>query len=390
MQFHSAIATGAEPEAACRMAAQSVQQALGPGPIDLAMVFVSPRYGAMVDRVPVLLHDLLGPRTLVGCSGAALASGPQRLENRHALVVLAGRLPGVQVDATLLTNGDLPDPDAPPSAWRALLPPSDRPCRGQMVLCEPFHVDARALLAGLDYGFPNVTRVGGFASGSRHPDGHTLFVGRQTHRVGALVVSFAGDIALDAVVAQGCRPIGRPGRVTKADRNRLLAVDDRPARAFVEEQLSSLSLADRELVEQSPLFLGIASDPFAATEPTAGDYLIRSILGVDGNGDLVVAEHLRIGRHVQLHLRCDASSQADLRQQLQRARPSDARAAVMFRCLGRDGRDHAEFAEHAPGVPFAGLHCNGEIGTLGDGTHLHAYSAVFALLRQRPKASDPR
>lgn len=80
MQFHSAIATGAEPEAACRMAAQSVQQALGPGPIDLAMVFVSPRYGAMVDRVPVLLHDLLGPRTLVGCSGAALASGPQRLE----------------------------------------------------------------------------------------------------------------------------------------------------------------------------------------------------------------------------------------------------------------------------------------------------------------------
>ena len=34
---------------------------------------------------------------------------------------LAGRLPGVQVDATLLTNGDLPDPDAPPSAWLACL-----------------------------------------------------------------------------------------------------------------------------------------------------------------------------------------------------------------------------------------------------------------------------
>lgn len=383
MQFHSVLATGAELEAACRQAATAIHEGLGPGPIDLAMVFASPRYGAGIDRLPVMLHEMLGARTLVGCSGAAVADGAQVLENRHALAVLAGRLPGAQVDAVAIGTGDLPDMDGPPSAWRELLPPCALPRRGFVVLSEPFHLDARALLAGLDFGFPGVPKVGGVASGSRHPEGHTLFCGRNTFRAGAVVVSFAGDVQLDAVVAQGCRPIGRPGRVTKADRNRLVAVDDRPARVFLEEQLSGLPQADQELVERSPLFLGIASNPFAQHEPAAGDFLIRNILGVDGNGDLVVADHLPIGRHVQLHLRDAASGVADLVDQLQRAKPAHAAAGVMFRCLGRDGADHAQFTAAAPGVPLAGLHCNGEIGSLGDVTHLHAYTAAFALLRPR-------
>lgn len=403
MQFHSALATGAELEAACRQAAASIRQGLGPGPIDVAMVFASPRYGANIDRLPVLMHDLLGARTQFGCSGAAVADGAQVLENRHAIAVLAGRLPGARVDAVAIGAGDLPDADGPPDGWRNLLPASaapdggaanggatnggaangGMPHGGMLVLCEPFHFDAKALLAGLDFGFPGVTKIGGIASGSRHPDGNTLFVGRTTHRAGAVVVSFRGNVVLDAVIAQGCRPIGRPGRVTKADRNRLLTVDDRPARTFVEEQLAQLPQNDLELAEQSPLYLGIASNPFLKSQPNPGDFLIRNILGVDASGDLVVAEHLRIGRQVQLHLRDAASGVEDLRQQLRRAQPATATAGLMFRCLGREGPDHAQFTEQAPGVPLAGLHCNGEIGSVGDSTHLHAYTAAFALLRPR-------
>ena len=39
-----------------------------------------------------------------------------------------------------------------------------------------------------------------------------------------------------------------------------------------------------------------------------------------------------------------------------------------------------------PGVPLAGFHCNGEIGTFGDTTHLHGYTAAIALLRPRDGA----
>jgi small ligand-binding sensory domain FIST len=386
MQFHSALTTGADLEAACRAAATAVRTGLGPGPIDFAMVFASPRYGVNIDRLPVLLHEMIGARTLVGCSGGAVVDPTQAMENRHALAVLAGRLPGVQVDAIAIGNADLPSADAPPQAWRALLPPTIAPRAGFLVLCEPFHFAAEALLAGLDFGFPHLPKVGGIASGSRHPEGHSLFLGRTTYRQGAVIVSLAGDVQLDPVVAPGCRPFGRIGRVTKADRNRLMMVDDMPARQFVTEQLATLPPSERSIAEQSPLFLGIACDPFAGA-PNADEFLVRHIVGVDQQGDLVVAEHLAAGRQVQLHMRDGAASELDLRARLRRAKADRSAAAMLFRCLGREGDDHAQFAEVAGGVPMIGFHCNGEIATLGDAAYLHGYTAAFALLRARTTAS---
>lgn len=380
MRFHCAIAGGADPEAACRSVAADVQQALGPGPIDLAVLFASPRYGASLDRLPVLMHELLGARTSIGCTGAALVGAGRLLANQPGIGVLAGRLPGVDLQAVAIGNGDLPSADAPPSAWHRLLAGTNGPLRGMLMLTEPFHCDARALLAGLDYGWPGVCKVGGIASGSRHPEGHALFAGRTTHRSGAVVLTMAGDIALDAVVSQGCRPIGRPGRITKAERNRLVTVDDSPAKHFVEEQLSGLPSRDLELAERSPLFLGIGSDPFAQVAPARGQFLVRNILGIDpDSGNLVVGDHLAVGRHVQLHLRDAQSSEQDLRALLARAKPQTAEAAMLFRCLGREGADHERFAAEAPGVPLAGFHCNGEIGPVGGRSFLHGFTATMAL-----------
>jgi small ligand-binding sensory domain FIST len=389
MRFHCATAAGADLEAACRTAAAAVRQGLGAGPIDLAVVFASPRFGAGIDRLPVLLHELLAPRTLVGCSGAAVVGNGQQLANRHGLVVLAGRLPGVELHALAIGNGDLPDPDGPPSAWHHLLP-TPTPLRGMLVLTEPVHCDTRALLAGLDYGWPTVPKVGGVASGSRHPEGHALFLDRSVHRSGAIVLTMAGDIDMAPVVAQGCRPIGKPGRITKAERNRLVAVDNHPARNFVEEQLGSLSEEDLGLAERSPLFLGIGSDPFATQAPGPGRFLVRNILGIDpDSGNVLVGDHLSVGRHVQLHLRDKTSSEQDLLRSLVAAQPQTAKAALLFRCLGREGADHEAFGALAPDVPLVGFHCNGEIGPVGDVTHLHGYTAAWALLRQPLPSGGP-
>ncbi|MEO6594106.1 MAG: FIST C-terminal domain-containing protein, partial [Planctomycetota bacterium] len=198
-------------------------------------------------------------------------------------------------------------------------------------------------------------------------------------------LSLAGDIRVDAVVSQGCRPIGRLGRVTKADRNRLMAVDDRSARCFVEEQLSGLSNEDLELAERGPLFLGVASDPFAKSAPAQGEFLVRNILGIDPEtGNVIVGDHLPIGRQVQLHLRDGTTSARDLQKRLARASTASASAALLFRCLGRGGQEHEEFANLAHHVPLVGFHCNGEIGPVGSSTHLLGYTAVFALLRPGP------
>ena len=383
MLFHRASATGADLEAACRAAAGDVRERLGPGPIDLACVFASPRYGASIDRLPVMLHDMLGARTLVGCSGAAVLDDSRLLAGRHGLAVLAGRLPGTQVDAVALAPADLPSPDAGPAAWRDLLPACDQPRTGMIVLGEPFHGDPRSLLAGLDFGFPGVTKVGGIASGSRHPEGHTLFCGRSTHRSGAVVVAFAGDVELTGVVTPGCRPFGRAGRVTKAQDNRLLAVDHRPAQTFVREQLAALCDEDREVAQASPLLLGLAADPFGESIDDDGEFLVRNILGVDPDGHLVTWEHLPIGRTVRLLMRDAAAGAAALQRRLRSAAAATARGALLFQCLGRESEDHAAFAALAGDVPLVGFHCNGEIGPIGADTHMHAFSSAFAMFRRR-------
>jgi len=385
MEFHSALAETADLEEACDAVASDVLRQLGDGRVDLAMVFASSSYGAALERLPVMLHERLAIGTLAGCTGDALLHHSSMCQGRPGLALLVGRFPGATVTSTRLQNADLPHPDAPPSAWRALLPEGTdaQPLRGLVVLGEPFHCDMRALLAGLDFAFAALPKVGGLASGSRHPDGNALFSGRQTMHSGAVLVSFAGDVDVQAVVSQGCRPIGKVGHITTADRNRLVRVDDRPVKQFIEEQLATLPADEPMLSDGVPLFLGIASDPFTTQEPAAGDFLVRNVLGIDERGGLVVGEHLTAGRAIQLHVRDGRSGLLDLERQLQHGRVEDAAAGLMFRCIGRDGDDHSEFARLAPDVPLVGCTCNGEIGPVGNTTHLHGYTASCLLLRER-------
>jgi small ligand-binding sensory domain FIST len=327
----------------------------------------------------VLLHELLGARTLIGCSGAVVVDGTNALAGRHGIALLAARLPGTRVDAVAIAPADLPSPDAGPAGWRALLPPSDTPRSGMIVLTEPFHMDLPALLTGLDFGFPDVVKVGGVASGSRHPEGNALFCGRTTHRSGAVVLALQGACELAAVVAPGCRPFGRAGRVTRSTANRLLAVDGAPARAFVHEQLATLDAADRELAATSPLLLGVAADPLESPTPPDDELLVRNILGVDTHGDLVVSQHLPVGRAVRLLMRDPGSGAEELARRLREAAPGRAGAALLFQCLGRETKDHETFAALAADVPLVGFHCNSEIGPVGATTHVHAFTAAVAL-----------
>lgn len=382
MKFHSALAESADLEEACEAVASELRRYLSPGEVDLLVVFASAGYGPDLDRLPVLLQEKIGAKTLVGCTGSGQLHELAMQEATPALSVLAARMPNAQVAATAIANADLPHADAPPSAWRQLLPASEHPTRGIVVLGEPFECDMRALIAGLDFVLPEIPKVGGLASGSHHPNGNALFCGRRRINQGAVVLTFSGDIAVEAVVAQGCRPIGKAGRITKADRNRLAQVDNIPVKHFVENQLRTLPESDMHLADGSPLFLGIASDPFTTVEPTAGDFLVRNVLGIDDSGHLVVGENLSVGRSVQLHLRDGSSGLDNLQSQLERSHVDQARAALMFRCVGREGQDHERFASLAPGVPLAGCTCNGEIGPVGVVTHLHGYTAACLLLRE--------
>ena len=394
MRFAAALSTNPSLAEACTEAALAARQQLEGDRVDLCVVFVAANYPEP-ERSAVLLADAVDPRCLVGCTGGGILGAGREIEGRPAVSVVLARLPGVTLHAAHWTDADLPSADAPPSAWSAGLGMAAAEAKGILVLPEPFSCAADKLLAGLDYAYPGVPKIGGIASGSRQPGGHVLFLGRQAHHGGAVLLGFSGRVVLDTVVAQGCRPFGKPGRITQAENHYLVAVDGKPALAFLHEQLQSLSPADQELVRGSPVFLGIGADPFAGQPPAAGEFLIRNLLGYDKKtGMVTVGEMLSVGRIVQFHLRSAAASSEDLRQMLTRrldAQPGTSwpRGALLFSCLGRGEHLYGEpdhdsrlFFDLAGQVALGGFFCNGEIGPVAGTTYLHGYTSSFGIFRE--------
>ena len=213
------------------------------------------------------------------------------------------------------------------------------------------------------------------------------------HRAGAVGVALHGNIILDTIVAQGCRPIGIPMQITACQRNVLLELDGKKPLDTLRSLLDHLSERDQELARHS-LFLGVVMDELK-DDPKHGDFLIRNIVGIDGeSGSVAVGELLKEGQTVQFHLRDAMTSAEDLEAVLSRYGDAlegpDISGALLFSCLGRGqqlyGRpdhDTQMFHNQVGPVPLTGFFCNGEIGPVGGTTFLHGYTSSFGVFRPR-------
>ena len=156
------------------------------------------------------------------------------------------------------------------------------------------------------------------------------------HRAGLVGVALGGDIEVDTIVAQGCRPIGQPMFITKCHDNVLWELDGVSAATVLQELYEQLDPADQELARHS-LFLGIVMSEHQQ-EYRQGDFLIRNIVGMDATrGVLGVGAVLRENSVVQFHLRDAKTSAEDLEQLLARYEDGapQPHGALLFSCLGR-------------------------------------------------------
>lgn len=357
---------------------------------DLCIAFISPHFLDEYARIPGLLKDHLSPGTLIGCSAGGLIGGGLEIEHEPAVAVTAAHLPGVNIRGFHLQDSDLPDPDDGPESWEKLLGVKAESQPGFLLLPDPFSFGIDALVEGLDFAFPRSTKIGGLASGAHRPGVNALFLDERVLGKGAVGVCLSGNVVMEAVVAQGCRPIGWPLHITRCQKNFLFELDGRPAVNALHEVLSALPAHDRELSRNS-LFLGVAMDEFKDSF-APGDFLVRNILGVEpASGALVVGELLEEERTVQFHLRDAATSADDLRLLLKRYRDSHkdaAEGALLFSCLGRGehlygvpNHDSDCFKEYMGPVPLGGFFSNGEIGPVGGTTFLHGYTSSFGIFR---------
>jgi small ligand-binding sensory domain FIST len=393
MKWASALSEQAPLSSSIAECAGSVRQQLDNLAPDLAVVFASFHFQEEFDEVPDLVRDKLGPSLILGCSGGGIIGNGKEVEQQPAVSITAASLPDVTLSAFHLENDNLPDLDAGPQSWEELVKVS-RTAEPQFVLlADPYSFPAQNLILGLDFAFPGSAKIGGLASGAQQHGQNALFLDDQIYRSGAVGVAMSGNIQVDTVVAQGCRPIGSSMRITQSRRNLLVELDGKPPMEVLRDLFQSLGERDRGLIRHS-LFLGVVMDELI-DQPRQGDFLIRNVMGMDERtGVLAIGEILREGQLVQFHLRDAQTSAEDLTAVLERYagenRENQVHGALLFSCLGRGqylyGRpDHdSEIFRGTLGeVPLGGFFCNGEIGPVSGTTFLHGYTSSFGIFRPK-------
>ncbi|MEM9693865.1 MAG: FIST N-terminal domain-containing protein [Myxococcota bacterium] len=362
---------------------------------DVSLVYVS----ASLDHddqwptIPVRLQAAFPHATVIGSSGGGIigkvGANTRELEGECAVAVTIACLPDVAVGAALVR-----EPYETPEAWNAALGLELADDAALIVIPDPYSFELDACLDRLDRCFPRARVVGGIASGGLSRGSQALFCGDEMAREGAVVAALVGDIELEPVIAQGCKPIGEPMMISSCEGNVIYSLDEKSPADVLRDLFESLDEDDRLLFRTS-LFVGLEMRDQRQYE--AGDFLIRNIIGLTDDGrELAISALAKRWQVFQFHLRDKQTSADDLRVQLERYRdrhPDEAPAgALLFSCLGR-GRGLYGEAHHDTRicrevlgeVPVGGFFCNGEIGPVGDQTFTHGYTSVFGFFRNKKR-----
>lgn len=401
------LSANIDPTLAAEQVCEQASAGAGRGRVDLALLFGSGSHATELERVSKVVRDALDPGVLVGVSAEGVIAGPEELERRSGVSLLTLSLPGTTLHP--FTYRDLPhvkDDDLEALRSLAQVVGARTDLRASLFFADPFSVpvgsavDAIASVTRVVEGLKRAPVIGGLASGSSKPGGNVLVLNDQVLRAGGIGVSISGDVSVDTVVSQGCRPVGRPLIVTGAQRNLIKSLGGRKAVDVLRDLVSELSDEDRELLPNG-VFIGRVINEYKARFGR-GDFLIRGVLGVDQNsGAVAVGDFVRPGQTVQFHLRDARTAQEDLgllmaSQQLQHPPV----AGLLLTCNGRGTRlfptpNHdAELIcrSLSPGegraFPLAGFFAAGEIGPIGDRSFVHGHTASLALFRQRRRVHD--
>lgn len=370
-------------------AAKAARARLGSGPCDLAVVFVAEAYA---DFDPVefstLLAKNLAPLRVLGCNASGVIAGRKEVEMLPAISILAMRLPQVRVQPFSFTQAELGKLANGAELVKELdLYPNEKP--KFMILGDPMSGDPERMAALFNEGYPGAPLVGGMASGLLLHKPSWLLLGSHVLKNGLAGVALVGPVEISTVVAQGCRPIGDPLIVTKAEGNVLHELGGRNPLEVLRETLSRCTPEDQRLARSS-LFAGLVMNE-SRSEFRRGDFVIRNLIGYDDkSGSLVLGTNLRRGQTLQFQLRDAHTSDQDFSMLLGLLPEADdaPRGALLFSCCGR-GRglygesDHdATLVQSLRGpVPMAGFFANGEFGPVGGRNFVHGYTSSLALIK---------
>jgi small ligand-binding sensory domain FIST len=323
-----------------------------------------------------------------GCNSAATICNSEELEGTQSVVIWAARFENCQPEVVHLQYQRTREGAAFagfPNQLDRTSTSETGPKRTLIAFADPFTFPMDLFLDRINEEHAGMHVVGGMASAASSPGDSRLIVNRQIVNHGGSFVILATRSPVATVVSQGCRPIGDPMVVTKAERNQIFELGGRPAVDRFLEVYRQLPTSEQRVL-QSGLHMGIAISEYRE-KFGYGDFLIRNVLQMDQNdGSITVADFVKIGQTVQFHLRDQASADLDLRTLLKTSQseltPHSAAGGLIFSCNGR-GLNMFETPHHDAeaiqkilgSIPVAGFFAAGEIGAVSQKNFIHGFTA---------------
>jgi small ligand-binding sensory domain FIST len=418
IRFADGLSALADPVTAARQASERAHDILDGRSADLVVVSVTAPFASRIGMIADVIRESLSPENLLIVTASSVMGGITEIHGKPGISVLAMHLPNVDIHPFWLnhiTGKETPETRAANIAYT--IGASDE-MRAVLFFADPFSVPLVTMVPALSasrteiaskqgQGKPIGTIIGGMASASNRPMGNAFYLNGEIRNEGAMGVTLSGPLRVDTVVSQGCRPIGQPMIITKARGNLILELGGARAVDVIRDTVSELSEDDKELMGNG-LLLGRVIHPHKQ-HYGRGDFLIRNIMGGDeDSGAVAVADIIRAGQTVQLHLHDEQTAREDLQLLLDGQRLYEKPAgAFVVSCNGRtdkffgEGGHDARAIAHAfdpqedgaqraksgtevdpsSGIPIGGFFAAGEIGPLGDEIFHHGHTVVAALFR---------
>jgi small ligand-binding sensory domain FIST len=391
MKFVSALTTHVDWTEAVEDLTRQVHTRLPNGRADLVLLFLHPRFTPHAQPLAEQLRINLAAHHLVGCTGAGIIGVNVEVENLPAISLLAAELPEVNVTPFRVTQEELEEASGP-SFWHFLLqtPPTQKP--NFLLFADPFSLPSIPLVQAISEAYPDAPLIGGLASGAQHPGENRIFLDGDVFEDGAVGIALSGRITLRTIVSQGCRPIGEPFTVTRAEKNIVFELGGQPPLNVLQSMLPNLPQTDQQLVRTS-LLIGRVINEYKE-DFGRGDFLVRTLIGHDPqSGAVAIGDLMRTGQTVQFQVRDAKSADEDLRallaQEALLPTAGKVRGAVLFSCLGRgegmygtSSHDIKLLHEYFSPLPTTGFFCNGEIGPVGGRAFVHGFTSVVGLFAE--------
>ena len=337
----------------------------------LGFVFVTEAYAADLAEIEVFLRQTTGVPNWVGAAGMGISGYCVEYFDEPAMSILV--LP-IGDDAFRMfgdvTTG-VEDVVSENLTWLQAADPALA-----VTHADPGNVQIQTLVEALS-DQANAYLVGGITSGDI---GAVQLAGKAVS--GGLSGVFLSPHAVPVAVGltQGCSPIGPTHKVTRADGNVLIELDDLPALDVFRGDIGEVMSRDLRRVSGN-IFAALA-----VSGSDTGDYLVRNLMGVDqDNGLVAIGDMVSDGDSVMFCRRDQTTAIDDLRRMLARLKQRTAggvKGGLYYSCVARGpnqfgpgSREMKIIAEELGDFPIAGLFANGEINH----NRLYGYTGVLTL-----------